>query len=166
MTLEALHPQLAAHGLAMSIVGSISDSTIAGVISTGTHGSGLHHGCIATYVLSLDILLANGSRIQCSKSDNPELFIASLCGLGTTGLILRVTLQVEKAFRLKEVRSSGHIDDVIEDIDRIAASGEFVRLWWSPQTSRVSVMQANRTLEVSFSILSTLFSMHYRSHIY
>lgn len=149
ITLEALHPQLAARGLAMSIVGSISDSSIAGVISTATHGSGINHPCISSYVLALDVLLANGSRVRCSRNENAELFFASSCGLGATGLIMRVTLQVEKAFRLKEVRVGMHIDEVIQNLHSIARSGEFVRIWWSPQTMRACVMTANRTLEVS-----------------
>jgi hypothetical protein len=36
--LEDMHPQLNAHGLAMPNLGSISEQTIAGALSTGTHG--------------------------------------------------------------------------------------------------------------------------------
>lgn len=157
MTLQTLHEILAAEGLAMSNVGSISDTSIAGVISTGTHGSGIKYGCLATHVLALEIMLADSSRVRCSRSENSDLFLASLCGLGATGLILRVTLQVERAFRLKETRQVLHIDDVIRDIERLAVSGEYVRLWWSPHTDQVSVMSANRTFEVCI-VFRTLVS--------
>jgi len=148
MTLQTLHEILASQGLAMSNVGSISDTSIAGVISTGTHGSGINHGCLSTHVLALQVILADGSRMHCSRSENRELFLATLCGLGTTGLIIRVTLQIEHVFHLKEVRKVMHIDDVIGNIESISLSGEYVRVWWSPQTNLVSVMSANRTIEV------------------
>lgn len=148
MTIQTLNELLAPERLALSNVGSISDTSIAGVISTGTHGSGIDYGCLATLVLAIDIMLADGTRVRCSRSENPELFLASLCGLGATGLILRVTLQVEKAFKLKETRKVMHIDDVVRDIEQLAVAGEYVRLWWSPQTDQVSFMSADRTTEV------------------
>lgn len=148
MTIQTVHEILAPEGLAMSNVGSISDTSIAGVISTGTHGSGIDYGCLATHVLALEIMLADGSRVRCSRSQNSDLFLASLCGLGATGLILNVTLEVERAFRLKEIRQVMHIDDVIRDIEQLAVAGEYVRMWWSPQTEQVSVMTADRTFEV------------------
>lgn len=73
------------------------------------------------------------------------MFMATLCGLGTTGLITRVKWQVTKAFRLKEIREVRAIDNVIEDLDEWSRKGEYVRLWWSPQTNLVSVMYADRT---------------------
>jgi L-gulonolactone oxidase len=148
MTLQALHDILASEGLAMSNVGSISDTSIAGVVCTGTHGSGMNYGCLSTHVLALEVILADGSRVRCSRSEEPDLFLATLCGLGTTGLIIRVTLQIERAFCLKEVRKVVHIDDVIRNIESISLSGEYVRAWWSPQTNLVSVMSSHRTIEV------------------
>jgi L-gulonolactone oxidase len=148
MTLQALHENLAPQGFAMPNVGSISDTSIAGVISTGTHGSGMKYGCLSTHVLALEVVLADGSRVRCSRSERPDLFLSTLCGLGTTGLIIRVTLEIERAFQLKEVREVMHIDDVIRNIESISLSGEYVRAWWSPQTNSVSVMSSNRTIEV------------------
>lgn len=148
ITLQTLHEILAPQGLALSNVGSISDTSIAGVISTGTHGSGMNYGCLSTHVLALEVILADGSRVRCSRSEKPDLFLSTLCGLGTTGLIIRVTLEVEGAFHLKEVRKVMHIDDVIRNIESISLSGEYVRAWWSPQTNLVSVMSSNRTVEV------------------
>lgn len=147
MVLTDLNAILASEGLAMSNLGSISETTIGGCLSTGTHGSGFEHGCIATQALALDLMLADGSVVRCSRAENPELFLATLCGLGATGLILRVTIQVERAFRLKEERSVMHIDDVIANLDNLAIAGDHTRMWWSPHTDMVSVMVASRTIE-------------------
>ena len=65
----------------MTCIGSISDQTLAGVVTTASHGSGLHFGVMSTQVMALTLLRADGSRIACSRNDHPDLFLATLCGL-------------------------------------------------------------------------------------
>lgn len=91
--------------LAMCNVGSISEQTIAGLISTATHGTGILFPVVSTYVSQLTILcpLPEGTQhLTCSREQHPELFNATLCGLGSTGLITSVTLRVQNAFNLKQ----------------------------------------------------------------
>ena len=146
--MNALHVILAQHGLAMSNLGSISEQTLAGVVSTMTHGSGAGFQVLSSYVMALTLLLADGSRVMCSPEERTELFMASICGLGTTGLILSVQLAVEPAFRLKEVRTPLKFDTMVKDLDILARSAEHVRMWWFPVTDIVIYNQANRTNEV------------------
>lgn len=148
VTLAALHDALAAHGLAMINLGSISDQTLAGVVTTATHGTGVHFKVISTHVRALTLLLADGTRARCSRDERPDLFTASLCGLGATGLILTVTLDVGPAFRLKETQESVPFARVLDNLDAIAHAAEHVRLWWFPQADVVRVSSANRTDEV------------------
>lgn len=132
----------------MSNVGSISDQTLAGVVTTATHGTGIRYGVISTHVIFLTLLLADGSRVTCSSSERADLFTASICGLGSTGLILSVGLAVEPLFRLKEVQESRPFEDVMENLDSIVHSAEHVRLWWFPAADTVRVSLSNRTQEV------------------
>jgi len=155
VTLNRLHTALGTLGLAMSNLGSISDQTLAGVITTATHGSGVNYGVISTDVLALGLLLADGTVARCSRTENPDLFIASLCGLGSTGLLISVTLQVEPAFHLKEVGNTISLDETIRDLDDLAGSGEHVRMWWFPQTEKVRLYVADRTREVRCGYLSS-----------
>lgn len=135
-------------GLAISILGSISEQTLAGVITTATHGSGVEYGVISTYVLALSLLLADGRIVRCSQTENHDLFKASLCGLGSTGLILSATLQIEPAFCLKEVSETIGLDETINNLDDLARSGQHVRMWWFPQTGMVRINVSDRTTEV------------------
>ncbi|KAI0789166.1 L-gulonolactone D-arabinono-1,4-lactone oxidase [Abortiporus biennis] len=145
ITLNALHAALADHNLAMLNVGSISDQTLAGVVTTATHGTGMNFKVISTHVLSLVLLLANGKRVRCSREELPDLFYASLCGLGSTGLILQIHLEVGPAFRLKEIQETHPFNHVIDNLDTIARASEHVRLWWFPQSDVVRVCSADRT---------------------
>ncbi|KZT66748.1 L-gulonolactone/D-arabinono-1,4-lactone oxidase [Daedalea quercina L-15889] len=147
VTLNAVHAALAAHGLAMTNLGSISDQTLAGMVTTSTHGSGIDFQVLSTHVRSLLLLLPDGARARCSRDAAPDLFMASLCGLGSTGLILEVTLQVEPAFRLRETQESLPFDDVLDRFDDLVHAAEHVRFWWFPAAGVVRVSAANRTDE-------------------
>ncbi|KAF9649552.1 L-gulonolactone D-arabinono-1,4-lactone oxidase [Thelephora ganbajun] len=147
ITLSKLHAALGTLGLAMSNLGSISSQTLAGVITTATHGSGINYGVISTHVLALGLLLADGTLVRCSRAENPDLFMASLCGLGSTGLLISVTLQVEPAFCLKEVCETIALEEAIENLDELASSGEHVRMWWFPQTDKIRLSVSDRTTE-------------------
>ncbi|KAK1768744.1 sugar 1,4-lactone oxidase [Phialemonium atrogriseum] len=136
---------LDAHGLAMPNLGSINSQSIAGVISTGTHGSSLQHGLISERVLSLKIVLADGRARACSPTRDPDLFRAALLSLGALGVIAEVTFQAVPAFSLRW-------DQTIYDDETVFAAWEartlwsqadFVRVWWFPYMRRAVVWKAD-----------------------
>ncbi|KAG6856844.1 hypothetical protein H0H87_012902 [Tephrocybe sp. NHM501043] len=147
ITLHDLHAQLALYGLAMMNVGSISDQTLAGIVTTATHGSGIEYGVMSTHVMGLTLLLADGTRAFCSRNERPDLFIASICGLGATGLILSIQLQVEPAFRLKETQESIPFDDFMRRYDKLVHSAQHVRFWWYPASDTVRCSYSDRSKE-------------------
>ncbi|KIM65536.1 hypothetical protein SCLCIDRAFT_112790 [Scleroderma citrinum Foug A] len=147
ITLDALHAQLAKYALAMINVGSISDQTLGGIVTTATHGTGINYGVISTHVMALTLLLADGSRVSCSRTDRPDLFIASVCGLGGTGLILDVTLQVERLFRLREAQEMLPFHNCIRNLHSVVHASQHVRLWWFPAADQVRVCSADRSVE-------------------
>ncbi|KAH0579407.1 hypothetical protein H2248_002268 [Termitomyces sp. 'cryptogamus'] len=147
ITLHDLHAQLGVYNLAMTNVGSISDQTLAGIVTTATHGSGIEYGVISTHVIGLTLLLANGNRVFCSRNERPDLFIATICGLGATGLILSIQLEVEPAFRLKEIQESMSFDDFIHRFDELVYSAQHVRFWWFPASDMVRCSYSNRSKE-------------------
>lgn len=95
--------------LALRSLGSISEQTIGGLISTATHGSGIDFPCVSAFVQELEIILPlppqqGGTQIvKCSRTHRPDVFNASLCGLGATGLIVTVKIQLDPAFRLRHL---------------------------------------------------------------
>ncbi|KAJ7482268.1 gulonolactone oxidase Lgo1 [Mycena galericulata] len=147
ITLTDLHAALAPHGLAMRNLGSISDQTLAGIVTTCTHGSGVNFGVLSTYVKALTLLRPDNTVVACSPTQNVDLFKATICGLGATGLILTITLELEPAFRLKDEHTMLTFPEVLRDLDTLKASGEHVRLWWFPAIGRVRASVANRTTE-------------------
>ncbi|KAJ3572787.1 hypothetical protein NP233_g2855 [Leucocoprinus birnbaumii] len=147
ITLQDLHAELDKYNLAMINVGSISDQTLGGIVTTATHGSGVNYGVMSTNVRALKLLLADGRTVVCSRTEEPELFNATLCGLGATGILLEVLLEVEPAFRLKETQEPISFDDMVRDMDHLVDSAQHVRFWWFPAVDQVICSSADRTYE-------------------
>ncbi|KAM0283522.1 hypothetical protein ACHAQH_002473 [Verticillium albo-atrum] len=146
--LYSLCDRLEKHGLAMPNLGSINEQSIAGAISTGTHGSSVNHGLMSEDIISLRITLANGTTESCSKDDNPALFRAALLSLGALGIITEITFRAVPAFTLgwQQVIDTDRnmFDRWTEDL---WTRSEFVRVWWFPYTRRAVVWEANKTDE-------------------
>jgi len=149
MVLHELHVHLAEHNLGLTSVGSISGQSIAGIVTTASHGSGLTYPSMSCLVYSLTLLLSDGSVVRTSRdpAGDPDLFLATLCGLGSTGFIMTVTLQCEKRFRLREEAENVGFHDFVERFAEIVASAEHVRCWWFGQRGVVRVSRCNRTTE-------------------
>lgn len=130
-------------------LGSISEQTLAGMLTTATHGTGADHKVLSTHVQAVRLLMADGTKVTCSRDSHPDLFLATLCGLGSTGIILDIRMDVTPAFRLREIQETYKFNDVIGRLDALAHSAEFVRLWWWPQAGDIRVSSIDKTGEVS-----------------
>ncbi|KAJ7778513.1 D-arabinono-1,4-lactone oxidase-domain-containing protein, partial [Mycena metata] len=175
--LTAVHALLAPHGLAMRNLGSISDQTLAGIVTTSTHGSGLGFGVMSTHVLSLTLLTPDNRVVTCSRGvrrhDNAgewlfppahvPLFEATICGLGATGLLLSITLELEPRFMLRDVHSVIGWREWTRRIQGLKSRAQHVRFWWFPALGKVRCSFASRVrdevmpVEVSWD----LFAFHF-----
>ena len=71
--------------------------TIGGAIASDVHGKNHHvEGCFSECVESFNIMLADGSVVNCSKEETPELFLATCGGMGLTGVILDAKIYLKK----------------------------------------------------------------------
>ncbi|EOO03079.1 putative d-arabinono- -lactone oxidase protein [Phaeoacremonium minimum UCRPA7] len=135
-------------GLAMKNLGSINEQSIAGVISTGTHGSSLLHGLVSESILSLKITLADGKTRSCSKTENEDLFRAALLSLGALGIITEVTFKAVPAYSLKWTQVIDADTKMFNTwSNSLWPQGEFVRVWWFPYMRKSVVWAANKTDE-------------------
>ncbi|MFD1811620.1 D-arabinono-1,4-lactone oxidase [Rhodococcus gannanensis] len=135
--LHALNPALWDLGLAMANLGDIDAQSIAGAISTGTHGTGARFGGIAHQVRALQLVLADGTVVDCSDEENPELFHAARIGLGAIGVIAKVTLQCVDAFLMRAVEAPGLLSETLAGLDEHVAGTDHFEFYWFPHTDRV-----------------------------
>jgi len=145
MTLNDLNTRLGEAGLALQNLGSISAQTIGGLISAGSHGTGITHGILATTVKGLEIILADCSKVRCDETQNTALFKAALCAMGALGIIFTVTIQCEPLFCLEAAQYPLPLQTVLNDVEKIINGAEFSRFWWFPHTQHCVVWQANKS---------------------
>ncbi|KAI8926092.1 L-gulono-gamma-lactone oxidase precursor [Entophlyctis helioformis] len=147
MKLHMLNDLLDRIGCAVPNLGSISEQTIAGAISTGTHGTGINMGSLATMVIELRLITSSKETLTLSRSNSPDKFAAALCALGALGVITRVTLQVVPAFQIKTEQEAITFRQMIDNFEPQVKSADFVRFWWFPHTDDCIVWKGNRTNE-------------------
>ncbi len=133
--------------LAMQNLGDIAYQTIAGSISTSTHGTGVKFTGIANQVLALRIVLADSSVVECSATSNSELFHCARVGLGALGVISTVTLQLVSAFNLAVIEQPMRVDELLENLDHHIESNDHFEFFWVPHTGWALTKRNNRTLE-------------------
>lgn len=144
MTLRRLNAVLAERGLALSNLGDIDAQTVAGAISTGTHGTGRTLGGLATQVRALELVLADGSIVTASAEQRPELFSAARIGLGALGIISTVTLQAENAYPLHAREQPMLLSAVLGQLDELVADNERFEFYLFPHTGRTLTKRDNR----------------------
>jgi xylitol oxidase len=137
--------ELSAHlhesGLALHNLPSLPHITVAGAISTATHGSGDRNGNLATAVRAITLVTADGTLLDLEQGD--ERLAGAVVGLGATGIVVSVTLAVEPTFeiaqtvyrelpfadgldRLDEVMSAAYSVSLFTDYQREV----FQQVWW------------------------------------
>jgi FAD-linked oxidoreductase len=140
-----LGDQLLKRGLAQENLGDIDVQSIAGAISTGTHGTGARFGSIATQVVGLTLVTASGEVIQCSETERPDIFKAAQVSLGALGVIAEVTLRVVPAKRLRFVSRRERVDDVLANLERYKQENSHFEFFWMPYTPWAQVKFLNET---------------------
>lgn len=144
--LSELGARLEEHGLTLANLGSIDSQSIAGVITTGTHGSSLRHGILSECIEGLSLVLANGELAQCSATNNPNLFRAALLSLGALGIIVEVTFKAQPAFNVAWRQERYPLSRVLDEWSTgLWTSREFVRVWWLPYEKSAIVWRADKS---------------------
>jgi L-gulonolactone oxidase len=143
--LEDLNRQLDLRGLAMPNLGDIAYQTVAGAVSTSTHGTGARLPGLAAQIIGLRLVLADGSAVECSATEEPELFECARVGLGALGVISTVTLQVVPAFNLDVVEEPIRVDELLTDLDAHVDSNDHFEFFWVPHTRWALTKRNNRT---------------------
>lgn len=154
MRIDAINELLEKNNMALSVLGSIGDQTIAGAISVAFHGTGIEFNVLSAYVLEVDMMLASGEIKTYSATSNSDVFKAVLCSLGCLGVMVSVKLQCEPCFRLEQIEYGAKLDDVLQSLDVYVKSSDHFRMLWYPHTDYVICYGAKRTDKVfSFDII-------------
>jgi L-gulonolactone oxidase len=143
--LADLNRELDRLGLAMENLGDIDRQTIAGAISTGTHGTGLKMPNLPAQIEAIDLVTADGSLRQLDGASEPELLRAARIAVGSLGVITAVTLRAVPAFNLHRTDLPMPLDEVLADFDGLAAGNEHFEFFVFPYTDTALTIRRNRS---------------------
>lgn len=91
--------------------------TLGGMIASDVHGKNHHRdGGFGDHVTSLTLALPDGRVVSCSCTENPELFAATIGGMGLTGTILEATFTlrtIETGWMRQEIRVAANLDEAL-----------------------------------------------------
>ena len=128
VTYAELAAVLSRHRLALANLASLPHISVAGAVATGTHGSGDRAGSLATSVVGLELVTADGSLTHCERGE-PD-FAGFVVGLGALGIVTRLTLAVEPAYSVAQRVYEGlGWDLLLANLDEITAAGDSVSVF-------------------------------------
>ena len=143
--LKALGELLAGLGLAQENLGDIDVQTVAGALSTGTHGTGAGFGGLASQVVGLTLVDATGERRTLDAASDPEGFAAARVSLGALGVLTRVKLRCVPAFRLLAEKRKLSLDACLAQLDGLVADHRRFEFFWLPYADQVQAKTLDET---------------------
>jgi FAD-linked oxidoreductase len=144
-----LNNRLAKAGLAMTNLGDIAYQSLAGAVSTGTHGTGVDFTGIAGQIRRLRLVTATGEIVDCSADENAELFRVARVGLGVFGIISEITLAVEPAFNLHAVEGPHPLNEVLDNWLDDVADNDHYEFFWIPGSDAAMTKRNHRTSDAA-----------------
>ncbi|MEU9559642.1 FAD-binding protein [Streptomyces fumanus] len=89
-----------AHGLALPNMASLPHISVAGSVATGTHGSGVTNGSLASVVREVELVTADGTTVTLARGD--RRFGGAVTSLGALGVVTALTLDLEPAYEVEQ----------------------------------------------------------------
>lgn len=135
---------LAPHGLALQNMGDIDRQTVAGATSTGTHGTGLGFGGLATQITAATLVTADGGLLRVSEDENAELLPAVRLALGALGILVELEIQCVPAYLLHAVEHPAPFDETLDRWGELVRGADHFEFYWWPHTDTVMTKSNTR----------------------
>ena len=119
--LADLNADLEALGLSLHNMGDIAEQTLAGAISTGTHGTGGRAAGLAAQVVGLELVTGTGELLRATPEENADVLEVARVGLGALGILTSITFRVEPLFVLEAEEQPMSWDEALGSFDEMTA---------------------------------------------
>lgn len=146
-SLKPLGHLLRDRGYGMMNLGDINKQALAGAVSTGTHGTGLGLGSISTQVEGMTLVMPDGSLRDCSATKDPDLFAAARVSMGALGVIAKLDVRLQPAYKLKLTKQPMDLDECLARAPDLARSYRHFEFYWVPHTRGTLVKLMEPTQE-------------------
>lgn len=141
ITLHDLGEELRSRGLAMENQGDVDPQTLAGAISTATHGTGGRFGNLSSQVVGMRLVTGSGEVVDL---EGDELRAARV-SLGALGAISTVTLRCVPAFTIHRLDRPRLLDEVLPRLDELVDANDHWEAFVMPYTRSALTLTSERT---------------------
>ena len=142
-SLKRLTSALWDEGASLINQGDVNPQALAGAIATGTHGTGATLGSLSTAARAFRLMLADGSGVTCSATENPELYQAQRLSLGLLGVATAIEIDVLPAYHLEEKIESHRLGAVEEQWPDLIAANRHVEFFVFPYNDYAILKRLN-----------------------
>jgi len=125
--------------------GDIDQQSLAGAISTGTHGTGVNLPCISAFVEGFELLTADAELLQCDRQQNVDIFYAGRVALGSFGILTKITLQNRPRYKLKERIQLCSLKDIFTHIGQWKHQHRHIEFWAFLHSDQVMLKTLDET---------------------
>jgi L-gulonolactone oxidase len=129
-TLRQISEALDRQGLALPVLGSISEQRIAGAIATATHGTGVAYPPLSGLVREIELVTPGHGILRLAATRDRD-FDAVRVHVGSLGVVTEVTLDVCEAFDLDVTEGPAPLADVLERLPQSLHTDHY-RFWYIP----------------------------------
>lgn len=134
-------------GMGLINMPDIDTQTLAGSTATSTHGTGANYGSISSDVVSMNLVDGAGQLINCSASENIDLFAAARNHLGSLGVIADVTLRVQNRFYIDEKKWFLPTHEAHQIAERLRGESRHFELFTFPHADYVLMQTLDETTD-------------------
>ncbi|MBF6336873.1 FAD-binding protein [Nocardia abscessus] len=144
ISLNAASTALHEHGLAFPNLGDIDVQTVAGATATATHGTGAALQNLSAAVHSVELLLADGSRVELNEHTDPDGWRAARVGIGALGVVTAMTLRMVPSFVLEGIERPIPVEEVLADLDSFVDGNEHFEFYMFAHSALAMTKRNNR----------------------
>src|SRR3954454_1324618 len=141
MTLHALGPALARHGLALENQGDIDAQTVAGALATGTHGTGERYRNLSANVVGMRLVDGRGNVVELT---DPEDLRAARVSVGALGVVTEGAIRCVPLFGLRRIDERRPLAEVLGGLDELVAANDHLEFFAFPHTDTVILRRSER----------------------
>ena len=147
IVIHDLAEELATHGLALENQGDIDVQSLAGAISTATHGTGERFGNLGSRVESVRVITAAGQALDLDAASDHDGLLAARASVGALGVISRITIQTVPAFTIHRIDEPKPLAEALGRLDELVARNDHFELFAFPHADQCLTYSSRRTDE-------------------
>jgi alditol oxidase len=127
------------NGYALHNLASLPHISVAGACATATHGSGFKNGNLGIAVTDLELINGRGDLVKLSRGRDGDQFCGTVVNLGALGIVTKITLAIQPAFRMKQqVFQDMPVAELEKNFEAVMSSGYSVSLFTNWKTKNIS----------------------------